>query len=346
MTSDDAWQRPRLRWAIDTAATPGRWGDLWGDTHFAESLARALRRLGQQVTIDRRDTRDRASRAEDDVVLALRGLEIGPPQPGAVNFLWVISHPDEVVADEARRYDAVFAAGPRWARERGDEWGLAITPLLQCTDRELCRPDRATGAAPDTSGRVLFIGNARRGGHRPLVEAAARDADVAIIGTGWENTPQARRLVATSVPNADVGAHYAAARVVLNDHWADMRRAGFVSNRLFDAVACGARVLSDPIDGLAELFDDSVVAREAAEEIAAVLDADPDQVWPARERRLATAEQVRSEHSFDRRAATLLEHAVALRTSAAPAAASDRPAPASRRWWWPGRSDSGRQVMK
>ena len=136
-------QAPRLRWAIDTAATPGRWGDLWGDTHFAESLARALRRLGQQVTIDRRDTRERAGRAEDDVVRALRGLEIGPPQPGAINLLWVISHPDDVTADEAGRYDAVFAAGPRWARQRADEWGIAITPLLQCTDVELCHPGRA-----------------------------------------------------------------------------------------------------------------------------------------------------------------------------------------------------------
>ena len=110
MASDGMGQAPRLRWAIDTAATPGRWGDLWGDTHFAESLARALRRLGQQVTIDRRDTRERAGRAEDDVVLALRGLEIGPPQPGAINLLWVISHPDDVTADEAGRYAEVVLA--------------------------------------------------------------------------------------------------------------------------------------------------------------------------------------------------------------------------------------------
>ncbi len=337
MTSDGIGQAPRLRWAIDTAATPGRWGDLWGDTHFAESLARALRRLGQQVTIDRRDTRERASRAEDDVVLALRGLEIGPPQPGAINLLWVISHPDDLTADEARRYDAVFAAGPRWAHERADEWGIAITPLPQCTDVELCHPGRAEGAAPETAGRVLFIGNARRGAHRPLVEAAAAAADVAIIGTGWEDTPQAGRLVAKSVPNADVGAHYAAARIVLNDHWQDMRRAGFISNRLFDAVACGARVLSDEIDGLTELFGASVVGCDAEHEVAAILGADPDELWPDRTQRLAAAERIRVEHSFDRRAATLLEHALALR-EARVGASGRSSTPGARRWWQVGRS--------
>ncbi|MFT4216309.1 MAG: glycosyltransferase [Micropruina sp.] len=332
---------PTLRWAIDTAATPGRWGDLWGDTHFAVSLAHALRRLGQQVTIDRRDTRDRPSRAADDVVLGLRGLELGRPRPGQLNLLWVISHPDEVTAEEAGRYDRVFAASPRWARQRSDEWGIPVIPLLQCTDAELCRPER-TGAG--TAGGVLFLGNARRGAHRPIVEAAAAVTDVAIIGTGWENTEQADRVVATSVPNDQVGAYYAAADVVLNDHWSDMRDAGFVSNRLFDAVACGARVLSDPVDAMAELFDGSVITCESADDVRAALAGDPDQVWPDRARRLATAARVRAEHSFDQRAATLLEHALTLTASKPgrgtnPAERTGVPParPLGRRWWWLGR---------
>lgn len=301
---------PALRWAIDTAATPGRWGDLWGDTHFANSLAGALRRLGQQVTVDRRDTRDRPDRAQDDVILVLRGLPIDAPKPGPVRLLWVISHPDEVTADEARRYDAVFAASPAWASERGREWGVPIAPLLQCTDVELCHPGRA--GDPDGGG-VLFIGNARRGAHRPIVDWAAAVTEVDIVGTGWEHTEHAGRLLATSVPNAEVGARYASAAVVLNDHWADMRRAGFVSNRLFDAVACGARVLSDPIDGAEALFGGSVVTCGSPGEVRTALSADPDSVWPQRSDRLAVAERVRAEHSFDRRAEALLERALAVR---------------------------------
>lgn len=328
MVAADGTRKPAqgLRWAIDTAATPGRWGDLWGDTHFANSLAAALRRLGQHVTIDRRDTRDRPDRARDDVVLVLRGLAIDAPKPGPVRLLWVISHPDEVTADEARRYDAVFAASPAWASERGREWGVPIAPLLQCTDVELCHPGRADD--PDGGG-VLFIGNARRGAHRPIVDWAAAVTEVDIVGTGWEHTEHAGRLLATSVPNAEVGARYAGAGVVLNDHWADMRKAGFVSNRLFDAVACGARVLSDPIDGAGELFGGSVVTCGSADEVRTALSADPDAVWPDRTNRLAVAERVRAEHSFDRRAATLLERALAVR-AAGIGPPSARPV---RRWW-------------
>ena len=33
-----------------------------------------------------------------------------------------------------------------------------------------------------------------------------------------------------------------------------MAEAGFISNRLFDALACGARIISDDVPGLQELF--------------------------------------------------------------------------------------------
>ncbi|MDF1488674.1 glycosyltransferase family protein [Tessaracoccus caeni] len=303
--------RPRLNWAIDTAATPGRWGDQWGDTYFAISLARALRRLDQSVQIDRRDTRDRDSRSQDDVVVTLRGLERVTPRPGPLHLLWVISHPDKVDADEARSYDAVFAASPSWAAARSAEWGIPVSPLLQCTDPEFFHPGRTL---PGATEGVLFVGNARRGSHRPVVEAAAEaGARPRIFGTGWEETHVASHLAGTRIPNDDLGAHYAAATVVLSDHWDDMRRAGFLSNRLFDAVACGARVLSDSIDGL-DLFDGCVVGCESSDDVREALASDPEQVWPDLAHRMAVAERIRSEHSFERRAEALLTRALELRS--------------------------------
>ena len=47
-----------------------------------------------------------------------------------------------------------------------------------------------------------------------------------------------------------------------------MRADGFVSNRLFDAVASGARVVTDPVDGLAELFGPSVQGYETPDDLA------------------------------------------------------------------------------
>ena len=89
--------RPALRWAIDIAAPLAPRGRRWGDDPFARSLAAALERRGQWVTVDHPETRARGSRDHDDVVLVLRGLDPVAPTPAdagvAARLLWIISHP-------------------------------------------------------------------------------------------------------------------------------------------------------------------------------------------------------------------------------------------------------------
>ena len=297
--------RTTLRWTIDTAATAGWWGEAWGDTHFANSLAAALRRLGQHVAVDRSSARGRASRRYDEVVLVLRGLDRVEPVDGPVNLLWVISHPDDVTAAEAAGFDAVFAASEPWAVQQSRAWGVPIEPLLQCVDATAFAP--ATVPADET-GRVVFVGNARRGLRRPVVEAALRAGrPIDLYGTGWDEQGVGDRVIATQVANDRVGALYASARVVLNDHWEDMARHGFISNRLFDAVACGARVLSDPVAGASELFDGCARFASSPAEVESLLN-QPEDAWPDAHHRLAVAERIRREHSFDQRARRLLDH--------------------------------------
>lgn len=300
--------RPRLRWTIDTPVTAGWWAQVWGDWHFANSLAAALRRLGQDVAVDTRQARERETRRFDDVLLTLRGLDEVPPAPGRVNLIWVISHPDEVRRDELVGYDGVFAASTLWAAERSAEWGILIQPLLQCTDAELFHPGRAQRPPTD---RALFVGNIRPDRTRPMVAAAvAAGIGLDVYGTGWEDTGFASHVVARKAANADLGRLYAEAGVVLNDHWTDMRRLGFVSNRLFDAVACGARVLSDSIQGADELFGGSVRFCASPADAEQLLREPFDSNWPSLDERLATAQRVRAEHSFDQRARVLLDHAI------------------------------------
>ena len=300
---------PSLRWTIDTPVTAGWWAASWGDWHYAHSLARALRRLGQQVAVDTRQARGRESRRFDDVLLTLRGMDEVTPAGAPVNLMWIIYHPEQVTAREAARYDQVFASSVSWSQQRTAEWDLPIAPLLQCTDAELFHPGRA-GSEPE--GGVLFVGNARRGGTRPMVDAAlASGVDLRLYGTGWEDVPAAAgRLTGVRVANQELGRHYAEAGVVLNDHLESMRRTGFVSNRLFDAVACGARVLSDPVEGVAELFGGSVQC-SGPEQVAELLAGPWEDHWPSPQQRLANAERIRREHSFDQRARVLLDAATA-----------------------------------
>lgn len=300
--------RRALRWSIDIAAGPR--GTRWGDFHFATSLAAALDRLGQWVAIDHPETRDRASRGIDDVVLTIRGLDRVVPQPGTVNVLWVISHPGQVTAEEATAYDAVFAASTAWAAERSSDWGFPVVPLLQCTDVTRFHPGLAE---PDSGPRILFVGNSR-GVFRPSVAAAVETGTpVTVFGSGWDDRV---KTAGEQVPNESLGALYASAGLVLNDHWDDMREAGFASNRIFDVLATGARLLSDDVAGLENLLAADglgAVATWRSTADFARLTAEPfEGHYPDSTTRLSVAERVVAKHSFDARAATLLEAALGL----------------------------------
>ncbi|MCD9199980.1 glycosyltransferase [Aeromicrobium wangtongii] len=101
---------PSLRWAVKTAAEPGPAGDLAPDTVLAGHLAGALRRLGQEVVVDRRESHVRLrSDHLDDVVLAIAGDVPVAPQPGATNVLWVGDADPTVDAGLVDRFDLVYS---------------------------------------------------------------------------------------------------------------------------------------------------------------------------------------------------------------------------------------------
>ncbi len=321
---------PVLRWTIDIAAPAGISGEQWGDRHFSAALARALERRGQKVAVDHREARTRSTRAHDDVLLVLRGLDEVFPAPGPVNLLWVISHPELVTAWEAARYDAVFAASTSWSEQTAARWGLPITPLLQCTDPELFNPGRGT---PDSGPEMLFVGNARKV-FRPIVRhALATGAELAVYGRGWAPFIDAHLVAGLHVPNGEVGALYGSAGLVLNDHWDDMRRMGFLSNRLFDAVACGARVVSDAAPGIDQTFPESVAVVHSAADLERIVRAPYPTCFPDYEGRVKAAHRVHAEHSFDARAEQLLSAALRVRESGPGDTLSRRdPSTTVRRW--------------
>jgi hypothetical protein len=293
---------PRWRWTIDTSVTGGPWGETWGDAYFARSLARALERLGQHVTIDSRDSRSRVSRELDDVVLVLRGRDrvAAGQRPGHV--MWVISHPADVTPQETDGYELVFAASESWAAVKSLQWGRPVIPLLQCTDPELFRPDFAESseALP-----LLFVGNAR-GRVRPVVSAAlSAGLEPAIVGGGWQGLVPEHLVVAAHVSNADLGVLYASAGVILNDHWDDMRREGFVANRIFDAVASGSKVVTDlvPAD---PILASAVRVWRTSDDVHA-LAREPDDLFPSAQVRFEAARHVVAAHSFEARARKLID---------------------------------------
>jgi glycosyltransferase involved in cell wall biosynthesis len=292
--------RPR-RWAIKISTPAAPRGDTWGDTFFAADLAHALTEAGQEVVVDRVEGHFRRTRGIDDVVLTIRGLAKVPPQPGAVNVLWVISHPDLVSDEEIRSYDLVYAAGAEWARQAAVRTGVTVRPLLQATSPERFSPERA---AADSGHPVVFVGTPRKA-MRPIVQDAIDSGHPpAIYGNGWEQYVPLEMVEADHLSPSQVGAVYRSAGVVLNDHWKDMARWGFISNRVFDVAAAGGRVISDSVTGLDDVFGGVVKSYREPEELRAML-AEPRSLVD-QESVLELSARIRQEHSFAARAATII----------------------------------------
>jgi len=130
--------------------------------------------------------------------------------------------------------------------------------------------------------------------------------DLAIWGANWNGLIDTTYVVGEHVPNDELRRVYSSAGIVLNDHWDDMREHGYISNRIYDALACGAFVVSDDVPGLSERFGDAVACYGSAEELRELVDrflADPGE---CRRRGALGRELVTAQHTFARRVDELL----------------------------------------
>lgn len=298
----DRWLRT-TRVAIRTPAPHPGLADSWGDTHLARAFRNALRRAGWQARVRLRHVWDRPFVGVDDVVLDLLGLHETKSEAGAVRVLWQISHPELARPEQYERYDMVFVASDPFAARMDERVGVPVHPLHQATDPERFQP--RSGGQPH---ELLFVGGWRQSGRRILEDLLPTDRDLAVYGGRW--TPERidlRHLGGEAIPNVDLPAYYGAAAIVLNDHWAGMRREGFLSNRLYDASAAGAFVITDQVDGLEAEFDGGVVGYHDRAELHDLIDhylARPDE---RRERAERARRVVLERHTFDHRARRFVE---------------------------------------
>ena len=301
-------KRPRdtlnLRWAIKTSVPAGASGQGWGDLYFAQELASSLEKLGHTARVDLRTDVINPQSADDDVVLVLRGVERIRSQDGAVNLLWIISHPSRISSHELKSFDAVFAASNSWSKKVSAKTGIPVTALLQATNPAKFNP---TVSAPDTGHDVLFLGNTRNKFREVIRDCLQIGVSPTIYGKDWDRFVPSELIAGEFIANSEIAALYRSAGVVLNDHWDDMANEGFYSNRLFDAVASGGRVLSDKVDGIEQVFAGGVKTYSAPAELAELCNKDNREIWGTQLEIAERANNIGREHSFDQRAKELVQ---------------------------------------
>jgi glycosyltransferase involved in cell wall biosynthesis len=292
------------RWVITTAVPSARLAPRWGDWHLAEGLARALRVLGEDVDVQTRDRADSLSARAHDIHLVLHGLAAVRPTPGQRHVIWVISHPESVDPDECEAADLVVVASERFADDLRRRTSTPVAVLLQATDPDRFHP---VPADPEHQHPVTVVAKTRDAPRGIVADALGAGLRPAVYGSGWGSLIDPALVRADHVDNDLLPTVYSSAGVVLNDHWDTMKAWGFVSNRIFDVLACATPVISDDVPEIHDLFGDTVPTYRTPAELGTLVSAILDDPATARERAERGRAVVLEHHTFAHRARTLLD---------------------------------------
>ena len=99
---------------------------------------------------------------------------------------------------------------------------------------------------------------------------------------------------------------------MLNDHWSDMREHGFVSNRIYDALACGSLVISDDLPEIEKSFGEAVVTYSTPEELKELVEHYLNFPQERAQKGEKGRELVLRRHTFEHRMSEFLEHVLDL----------------------------------
>jgi spore maturation protein CgeB len=294
----------------------------WGDTHFGRDVQRQFERRGHPAVLLVFEERARAIATRCDIAIHIFGVRAPETRPCQIRLLWIISHPDRVTSELCAGYDAIFVASDLFLDHLRLRTQVPLIALHQATDPDRFHPD-PTGPAHE----LLFVGNSR-GVRRPIIDdLAGTSFDLAVYGGDW--TPgllDPKYFRGEWISNDELARYYSSASIVLNDHWQDMRDEGFISNRIYDALASGAFVVSDDVPGLDEEFDRGVVTYRRRDELIATIDrylVDPDGRREVAER---GRNAVLARHTFGHRVDTILGATTDL-VARHPTAIADGPSP-------------------
>lgn len=293
-----------MKWLIKNPAPLDSRLKKWGDYHFGRCLTKYLERLGHEVVTEYDPKWN--SRKKSDVVLVLRGKyphKRTKANRNAFHVMWNISHPESVELDEYASYDMVFVASEQWASQLRERIDVPVFPLLQCTDTE----EFFEQPLEEGEGRrdFIFVGNSRGVRRDGVVWALEYGIPLKIWGRLWKDFIDKRHLVGDYIDNEELGALYSRSRATLNDHWDDMKKFGFINNRIFDAIACGLPVISDYHPALHQLFPEEILYYRNREELGECLER-VLLAYPEVRQRVARGKQkVVEEYSFARRARVL-----------------------------------------
>ena len=267
LLSDDRGWGDKVKIVLMNPAVLQSDGKPWGDEYFGEALEKAL--ITKGCTVRQQYWPDWTMESEDDVVLVLRGKRQWKPPEDRFSILWILSHPGQVEVDEVDAFNLVITASELHCEMLRSMTDTPIRVARQCTDHRLFRAANRTikEEARDREG-VVYVARSR-GVRRDMAQWIDESGlSVRVFGNGWERFGLEHLVERVHIPNRELPEVYQNARMVLNDHWLDMRGFGYINNRVLDCLACGTPVVTDEFPELSNVFGNALIYANDAVELA------------------------------------------------------------------------------
>jgi len=285
---------------IKIPVTKWRRAHSWGDYHLAVLLKNELEKLGYFILIQILPEWENSTADKYDIVIVFRGLSRYKVKPQQINIMWNISHPNDISLDEYDEYDQVFIASSFWSKKIAQQINTPVKTMFQCTDIErFKKPNSAERQKYNQP--LLFVGNSRKIYRKILKDLLPSEYKLSVYGKDWKGIIPSKLVKAQYIENNELYKYYGSADILLNDHWDDMREKGFISNRIFDGLACGAFIISDKIRGMGEL-DNYIQTYETPEELHKHIDYYLNNPDKRQEKALKGMHFIHQNHTYKERA--------------------------------------------
>ena len=268
----------------------------WGDHFYAMALKKSFIKQGFNVEIHEKE--DWYGHENEDIVIVLRGLTNYNVNYESINIIWNISHPDRISYSEYEKYDVVFIASDKYARLVKQKINSPVFALLQCCDPEVFYPKENDNLKEN---EILFVGSTRNVYRDVIKDISKTKHSFSVFGPGWEDFIDEKYIKDDFVPNEMLNQYYSSCKILLNDHWEDMKENGFISNRIFDALACGCFVISDKMQEIDNLFEGNVITYNEVKDLDKKLDYYLTHDDERNEKALKGKDIVLNNHTFDNR---------------------------------------------
>lgn len=260
-------------------------GDYW----IAEDFAQGFQTSGIDTQIDYRGEYQREHQPQPKINLFMRGYtKFYPPFEKGCNVLYVyypmayseqsalkikkdvlnarMKMPENAsLDDDWQNYDVIAVASSSYAEELNKN-GIEAVYVPQFTNPNKFHPDLYEELKTD----ILFVGSNWHE-RTSLLYALESGFEVAVYGYKWDGIVPPEMYKASYIPNDELNKYYSSAKIVLNDHRPDMKEFGFVNNRIYDATAAGALVISDYMPEIEAVYGDTVPMFKNKKELSELL---------------------------------------------------------------------------